>query len=123
MSDFNQNNLNEVDATPSAPSTPTAVVPNKKGFDIASMILGITAIIPGCCCTYIGIVLGILAIVFSILFTKANAGMNVKTGFAKAGLILGIIGVILCAGLLIFGLIFSTSSMYQDLLNEFSPYN
>jgi len=123
MSDFNQNDLNQVDATQSAPTATPAVVPNKKGFDIASMILGITAIIPGCCCSYLGILLGILAIVFSVLFTKANTDMDVKKGFAKAGLILGIIGVILCVGLLIFGLIFSSSSMYQDILNEISPYN
>lgn len=120
MSDFNQNDSNEINATPSAP---IPVVPNKKGFDVASLVLGITAIVPGCCCSYLGILLGILAIVFSVLFTKANVDMDVKKGMAKAGLILGIIGVVLCVALLIFGLIFSSTNMYQDLINQISPYN
>jgi hypothetical protein len=120
MSDFNsQNDLNEVNATTSAP---TPVVPNKKGFDIASLVLGITAIVPGCCCTYLGIILGILAIVFSVLFTKANPGNDVKKGLAKAGLILGIIGVILCVALMIFGFIFASSNWYEEIMNQYTPY-
>lgn len=120
MSDFNQNDLNDVNATP---VTPAPQVPNKKGFDIASLVLGITSIIPGCCCTYVGIVLGILAIVFSVLFTQANTDNDVKKGMAKAGMILGIIGLVLCIGLMIFGFIFSTSDMYQEIINQVSPYN
>lgn len=120
MSDFNQNDLHEVNASASAP---IPQVPNKKGFDIAALVLGITSIIPGCCCTYVGILLGILAIVFSVLFTKANEGMDVKKGMAKIGMILGIIGLVLCIGLMIFGFVFSTSDMYQEILNQVGTYN
>jgi hypothetical protein len=119
MSDFNTNDFTP---EPSIPSSPTPVVPNKKGFDIASLILGITAIVPGCCCTYIGILLGILAVVFSVLFTKANPGSDVKKGMAKAGLILGIIGIVLCTILLIVGLIFASSNWYEEILNQYNVY-
>lgn len=102
---------------PVAPVQPT-VVPNNKGFDIASLVLGILAIIPGCCCTYLGIILGIVAIVFSYLYTKSNKDLPVNKTMATAGLILGIVAVVLCTVLMIVGFVLGSSNFYQEILNN-----
>ena len=62
---------------------------DKNGMAVASLVLGIIAV---CCCCVSGLslVLGILAIVFSILSRKNPA----KSGLGTAGLVLGIISII-----------------------------
>lgn len=92
--------------------------PQKKGFAIASLVLGITSIIPGCCCSWIGVILGILAIVFAILFLNANKGALVSKGMAIAGLILGAVGILVCTILLIIGIANVASGGYQDMIDE-----
>lgn len=57
---------------------------NTNGMAIAALVLGIVGLF------FLGIVLGILAIVFGYLALK-RAG---RTGMAKAGLILGVIDVV-----------------------------
>ncbi len=61
----------------------------KKGMCIASLVLGIISLALFCA-WYLSIPCAILAIIFSILATKAG-----KNGMATAGLVMGIIGLIL----------------------------
>ena len=72
-------------------------VQEKKGLSIASMVLGIVAVV--CCCFwYIAIPCSILAIIFSIIGKKKGG-----KGMATAGLVLGIIAIALYALLIILG--------------------
>ena len=66
-----------------------------KGYSIASMVLGIISVILFCF-TYISIPCAILAIIFAVV--GKNKGGK---GMATAGLVLSIIGTVLCALLFI----------------------
>ncbi|MBQ7643006.1 MAG: DUF4190 domain-containing protein [Clostridia bacterium] len=70
------------------------------GFGIASMIIGILSML-SCCCVagYVpfGAILGVVAIVFAAISLKS--GTN---GFAVAGLVTGIIGVVIGVGFTVF---------------------
>ncbi len=70
---------------------------DRKGFNIASLVLGIISVILFCC-WYACLPAGILAIIFSIA-GKDSGGR----GMGIAGMVLGIIGLILC--ILVYGLI------------------
>ncbi|MEU9335375.1 DUF4190 domain-containing protein [Streptomyces sp. NPDC048290] len=75
---------------------PGALMPPQNGMGTAAMVLGILA----CClfCVYgvVSVILGILAIVFGIKGKKrAEQGIADNRGQAQAGLITGIIGLIL----------------------------
>ena len=70
----------------------------KKGLSIASMILGIVAVVL-CCFWYIAIPCSILAIIFGIIGKKKGG-----KGMATAGLILGIIAIALYALLTLLGI-------------------
>lgn len=73
-----------------------AVVTEKKGLSIASMVLGIISIV-AFCSTWIAIICSILAIIFGVIGKKKGGA-----GMAKAGLICGIIGLCLQVALVIF---------------------
>lgn len=77
-----------------AASTPE-VVPT--GFGIASLILGIISI-PMCCCCGLGLITGILGLVFGCLQKKNAFGS--KPGIAIAGIIISIIAIIINLGVL-----------------------
>ena len=79
-----------------------------KGYSIASLSLGIAAILASCCCCclyFAGGICGILAIVFAILARRDNGGK--MPGMAIAGLILGIVGILLC---IVVGVFFNSFS-------------
>lgn len=65
--------------------------PQGKGKAIAALVLGIVAIVFSCCCTYIGIICGVLAVIFGILEIKKNGEGK---GMAIAGTICGGIGAV-----------------------------
>ena len=78
---------------------------NKNGYAIASLVLGIVSVVTCCCCCVetLGLILtgvsALLAIVFAFLSKKNNDGkMDVK---AVAGLILGIVGIVMLLILLV----------------------
>ncbi|WP_329123576.1 DUF4190 domain-containing protein [Streptomyces sp. NBC_01465] len=67
------------------------------GFGIAGMVLGIISVVIFCAWG-IGIILGILALIFGILGRKrANRGEANNGGMALAGIILGSIGIVIGA--------------------------
>lgn len=62
-------------------------------FAIASLVCGILGVLSCCCCIYLfNLILGTLAVVFSIVATKKSKKMP---GLAIAGLILGILALII----------------------------
>ncbi|MET9697560.1 DUF4190 domain-containing protein [Streptomyces sp. NPDC006529] len=67
----------------------------RNGFGITALVLGILAVV-GCVTSVFAIVLGILAVVFGVLGRqRAARGEANNAGMALAGLILGIVGVVL----------------------------
>ena len=70
-----------------------------KGLAIAALVIGIIAL-PGCCMAgfYLNYVLAILAIIFGAMSMKGPG-----SGMAKAGLTLGIIGIITSTVVLLSG--------------------
>lgn len=70
---------------------PTPPEPKKNDtLAIVSLILGIAAIVMGCCITYLGIALGIGGIVCSVM-SKNKSG---KSGLGTAGMVCSIIGIV-----------------------------
>ena len=85
---------------------------DRKGFCIASMVLGIVAIV--CFCLwYIAIPCGILAIIFGILGVKST-----NKGMAIAGIVCSSIGLILFIALTIYGNYLQSSGMYDEIMRE-----
>lgn len=118
----------EVNNTEEAKKETTAKVveepkKEKKGFCIASLVLGIVALV-FFCLWYISIPCGILAIIFGILGIK-----TVNKGMAIAGLITGSIGlvisVLIIIALFIFGFAIGISETLDDVGNGYyrSYYN
>lgn len=65
--------------------------PVSQSFGIASLVLGIVSVV--CCCLGpVGLVLSVLAIVFCVLDCRRQQRF---TGMSIAGLVLGIIGIVL----------------------------
>ncbi len=68
---------------------------DKKGFAIASLVLGIVSVV-FMCVWYLGIPAAILGLIFGIIANKAK-----KNGMATAGIVLSIIGLVLVVILII----------------------
>ncbi len=62
-----------------------------KGMAIASLVLGIVAAVNICCCTYVGIICGTIAIILGVITLKKNGEGR---GMAIAGIICGAIGAV-----------------------------
>jgi hypothetical protein len=74
------------------------------GFSIASMVLGIASVVLGCCYG-IGIIPGILGVIFGFMAKKKidnSQGREKGSGFAIAGIITGFIGLFIGVIFLIF---------------------
>ncbi len=92
------------------------------GFSIASLVLGILSLL--CCCipyaNCIEVVICILAIVFGAVSKKNSDGK--KSPFAIAGLVCGIIGLVLYIVLIIIGIAFYGVNGLSELSN-YSNYD
>lgn len=71
---------------------------NGHGFAIASLVLGILALLFTCCCA-VNLIAGILAIVFAVVAKVKSGKMPI---IAKVGLILAIVAIVLM--LLLYGI-------------------
>ncbi|MDO3702469.1 hypothetical protein Q3W71_12365 [Micromonospora sp. C28SCA-DRY-2] len=92
-----------------APTYPSAGYPQSQGqqntLGLVSLILGIASI-PLVCCFYLGIPVGIAAVVTGYLGKqKATQGLASNAGQAKAGLICGAVGAGLGILLIILGVV------------------
>ncbi len=89
----------------------------KKGFCIASLVLGIVALV-FFCLWYISIPCGILAVTFGILGIK-----TINKGMAMAGLITGAIGLVISTLIVIilfmFGFAIGMSDALDNIGNEY----
>lgn len=91
---------------------------DRKGFAIASMVLGIVALV-FFCIWYISIPCGILAIIFGILAIKSTG-----RGMAIAGLITGSIGFVLTILIFISIFIFGFTAAFVSTMEGLdSTYN
>ncbi|MCW3818015.1 DUF4190 domain-containing protein [Micromonospora sp. DR5-3] len=84
-----------------APAYPAAGYPQPKAqsntLGLISMITGIASIVLALCCTPLGIASGIAGVVLGIMGQKkVQQGEATNAGQAKAGLICGGIGIVLC---------------------------
>lgn len=107
---FYQDNTNSTQNSPMVNNTPNKA----DALAIVSLVMGILAIVLGCCTAYIGAIPGVVGIVCSILSKKNNG----KTGIATAGLICSIIGIIVAILITIlglFGLAILNSTDYSSL--------
>ena len=108
------NNESEVNQTV---NNNTTNGPDKKGFAIAALVLGIIAIVL-CCIWYVSIPCGIIALILGILGRKSS-----KKGMSTAGIVTGVIGMILCivlyVGIAFLGLsIFNSAVKSTDDIND-----
>jgi len=72
------------------------------GMGTAAMVLGIIAV-AGFCMYGLGVVLGILALIFGVIgLKKANRGEATNRGMAIAGIVLGAVGTLVSAVFLSF---------------------
>lgn len=74
------------------------------GMGIASLVLGIVAIVMSCCITYVGLACGVVGIILGIMSNKKG-----KNNMATAGLVCSIIGVVLSIILIIVGIVFGAA--------------
>jgi len=88
MSDF------DPQAVPPPPPPPLGPPPSGNGIAIASMVLGIISI-PLVCFWYISIPCAILAIIFGVVGRSAAKKGAPRGGMATAGLVCGLIGLLL----------------------------
>ncbi|HEY0559490.1 MAG TPA: DUF4190 domain-containing protein [Frankiaceae bacterium] len=83
----------------------------RNGFGVAALVLGILSIV-GFFLSWIALILGVLAIVFGVLGRKRAQNREATNGgMATAGLVMGVVGVVIFAILLAIGIsIFASSS-------------
>ncbi|GAB6989616.1 DUF4190 domain-containing protein [Paenibacillus pini] len=111
MEPYTDNEYNQYQQQPPYPPYPPAVT---NGKAIAALILGILAFTP-----YVGIILGILAIIFGALALKEIKVKNEQgRGLAIAGLVCGIVGTILYLIIIIFLII-----IFVIAVNEPTTYD
>lgn len=93
----------------------------RNGFGIAALILGLLALVLSW--TIIGgIVLGLLALIFGLLGrARVKRGEATNGGLSVAGIVLGIIGLLIAIGIVVFGVSILTSpagQSYQQCIEE-----
>jgi hypothetical protein len=94
---------------PMGPMGPMGMPPRNHGLAVASMVCGILAIVPGCCCGLFGIPLSIAALVMGLISIgqiNGSAGQLGGKGMAIAGTVCGGVGITLN----IVGVIFNVTS-------------
>ena len=80
-----------------AGQAPGATGPNRKGFAIASLVLGILGI--PLCCFFVGFLPGLLGVIFGILGLKSSA-----KGMAIAGIICGAVAIVIGVSYIFYGM-------------------
>lgn len=90
-----------------------------KGMSVAAMVLGIVAIVGACCCTYVGIICGIIAVVLGIISKKQQ---REGAQMALAGIICGAVGFAIGLITLIINLvnIANGNNPLQNILDQMS---
>ncbi len=94
---------------------------NKRGFAVASLILGIVSVV--CCCiSYAGLAMAILAIIFAVVSKRK---MGYFDPLAVAGLILGIVGTVFGATVVLvdvlsrFGYFGDLEDLFEEAMKQY----
>ncbi len=94
---------------------------NKRGFAVASLILGIVSVV--CCCiSYAGLAMAILAIIFAVVSKRK---MGYFDSLAVAGLILGIVGTVFGATVVLvdvlsrFGYFGDLEDLFEEAMKQY----
>ena len=102
---MSSNPYNTPQTMPTAASYSTTAPPSNT-LALVSMILGIAGIILNCCCWPLSVALGIAAIITGIIgLNKVKNGTGSGKGMALAGLICGIVGIVLGIAMVVFSLL------------------
>ncbi|MFF5980008.1 DUF4190 domain-containing protein [Streptomyces olindensis] len=95
----------------------------QNGMGIAAMVLGIVSCTLFCLYGVVSLVTGILAVIFGIKGRKrAEAGVATNHGQAQAGLIMGIIGIILGITVIVLIAVGITAAINSDEPYDDDPY-
>lgn len=87
---------------------------SRNGFGIAALVLGLFALLLSW--TIIGgILFGLLALIFGLLGrARAKRGAATNGGMSVAGVVLGVLGLLIAIGLIVFGVSIFKSPAGQD---------
>ncbi|MBV7698042.1 DUF4190 domain-containing protein [Streptomyces sp. TRM70350] len=95
----------------------------QNGMGIAAMVLGIVSCTLFCLYGVVSLVTGILAVVFGIKGRKrAEAGVATNHGQAQAGLIMGIIGIVLGVAVIVLIAVGVMAAINSDESYDEDPY-
>ncbi len=83
----------------------------KNGIGIASLVIGIISLI-SCCCWWLSIILGVASIILGIISLVQK---ETTKGFAITGIILGAMGIILAAALVLTAVYMSENGMLDQV--------
>lgn len=100
------------------PYQPQPIVPGK-GMSIASLVLGIVAIV-FCCAFYISIPCGVAGLILGIIGNNKSKQFGIKNGIAVAGIVCSAIGLALCVVFWLFVIIGSLDSW--DIYGDYYGY-
>ena len=110
MEEFNNKEVNSQDEV----YVPTGGKRATKAWSVAALVLSILSLL--CCCfDWLGLGLGVLAIVFSIISSKS---LGYFDGMSVAALVVGIIGAVFGLSSIIMTPIIENSEFYKQLLEE-----
>lgn len=86
-----------------------------KGMSIASLVLGIVAIV-FCCAFYISIPCGVVGLILGIIGNNKSRQFGIKNGIAVAGIICSAVGLAVCVVFWLFAILGSLDSwdVYRD---------
>ncbi|MET3987461.1 DUF4190 domain-containing protein [Streptomyces sp. PvR034] len=80
---------------PGYPGYPGGYAAPRNGFGVTALVLGILSVV-GCITSVFAVVMGVIAVVFGVLGRqRATRGEANNAGMALAGMILGIVGIVL----------------------------
>ncbi|HEY3894334.1 MAG TPA: hypothetical protein VGL88_03090 [Pseudonocardiaceae bacterium] len=96
------------------PGTGVSPARPRNGFGIAALVLGLLALV--LCWTIIGgVLLGLLALIFGLIGgARVRRGQATNGGMSVAGIVLGVLGLLLGIGLAVFGVSLLNSPAGHD---------
>ncbi|MBV9013093.1 MAG: DUF4190 domain-containing protein [Pseudonocardiales bacterium] len=119
--DYGQNPAEYAQGSASGAGYGAPPAPPRNGFGVAALVLGLLALLVSW--TVIGgIILGALALIFGLLGqARAKRGEATNGGMSIAGVVLGIIGLLIAIGLIVLGVSLLNSPMgknYQQCIQQ-----
>ncbi len=89
-----------------------------KGFQIASLVLGIVSLVC-CCCGLFSLIAAALGLVFGIIGLNKAKLSSSPSGMAIGGIITSAIGLVLTVVAWVMSAAFANSAYYEDFMAEF----